>query len=358
MAAGMKGFQWWEPHDKARRLARLLFVLASGIVATYVIVLLAVALFCVWAAGLDTWETLTGWGDSLGVVGVVLCIVAIHAGIALLIVAIGWNGLPRATRRLSHARVPRPDEVAHAQAVVESAAIGVGIPAPRIWVIDEQAPNALTFGRARAGNVCLTNGALQLRHDEVDALCTAQVVMLAHHTFSEAAAAAALLNVARRLTSVLWSCAIFVFLSALIGVPVGAAAGVTLGIAVVVAVTVPIITIGFRVVPHLLDHVAELGDLDTANLTAHPEALAHLLLHLLENQSRVSSAPAISHLWFERDLVDDVTVRPGTLLLTWPRRVARVSHRSLAHRAETAVELASGDSKLRARLERAQSLAS
>jgi hypothetical protein len=246
----------------------------------------------------------------------------------------------------------------HAEAAIAAAAIGVGIPAPRVWVIDDQAPNALTFGRARYGNVCVTTGALRLRHEELAALCTSEVVVLAHHTFSDAAAAAALLHVARRCTSALWWCAGLAFVSAAIGVPVGAAAGLTVGIMFVVALTVPLITIGFRAVPHLLDHIAELGDLDTANLTADAEALAHLLLHLLEDQQRVRSRPEIAQLWFERDLLDDFAVPHAPMLTPWPRRIARVAHHSLLHRAETAVELASGDSKLRARLERVRSLAS
>jgi hypothetical protein len=360
-------FSWWDTHDKAWRRARLLFVLAGLVVAIYAAGILVVVGASLRVAGVGPWHRIEAWVDDIGPVGVVFVVLVLLGVVALATMGIGWRGLPRTTLRLSRARPPDYDEERQVGAVVAAFALAYGMPSPRVWIVDDPAPNGLAFGRPGAGNVCVTTGAVRLAHDERDALCMFQVTSLASRVFAYATSAADLVLVGEWCTRLLWSAAAIVIFSTVVGVPIGVALAYVVGIAVVVAVTRPLLLLADRGLVRLIDETAELVDLETIRHSAQPESLAHLLLGVLEDRRQVKSRWEIAHLWFERDVVDVddrntfvqllATFAPAEVgIPAFAARCTRGTRRGLLERAETAVDLANGDAKLRARLGRARTV--
>ncbi len=360
--AGAGGFAWWDTHNQAWRRARLLFVLASGVVAIYAAGLLAVVGVLLRTAGVGPWHQIDGWIDDIGWLGLVL------AGLVLLVVAgaaiacLGWRGLSRTTVRYVQARAPVGEEARAVGIGVSSIAIAYGIPAPRIWIIDDPAPNALAFGRPRTGSVCVTTGALQLPHDELETLCMFHVTTLVSRVFAYATAAADLVMLGEWLTRVIWTSAVVALLSVMVGTPIEIVGAYLIGVVVLVAATRPLLFVADRGLVVLLDETDELVDLELVRHTAQPASLAHLLLDILEDKHRAMSRWEVAHLWFERDVVDFVDGRRTVtafrgdtnfdhfLTPAFVGRCTRTARRGLVARAETAVNLANGDAKLRARL--------
>jgi heat shock protein HtpX len=83
-----------------------------------------------------------------GVVGVVASLVAYRNGDAIVL-------------RLSHAREVTPQEEPRLHNIVEGLAAGLGIPKPRVCVVDGRAPNAFATGRDPAhSSIVVTRGLL------------------------------------------------------------------------------------------------------------------------------------------------------------------------------------------------------
>ena len=357
-------FSWWDTRDEAWRRARLLFVLAGVVVAIYAAGILVVIGGTLRAADIGPWDRLDTWADDAGTIGIVLAALGLLAATALAILYIGWRGLPRATLRLSRARSPERDEARDVGNAVESFALSYGMPTPRVWVVGDSAPNGLAFGRPAAGHVCVTTGALQLPDRELDALCMYHVTALASRALAYATSAADLVLLGEWCTRLLWSVAGIVMISTIVGVAVDVAVAYVLGIVIVVVLTRPLLLLADRGLVRLIDATAELVDLETVRQSTQPESLARLLLRLLEDRRQAKTRWEIAHLWFERDVVepDDRNtlsrligqfMPAGVGVPAFAARCMQGTRRGLLARAETAVDLASGDAKLRARLGRA-----
>jgi hypothetical protein len=293
---------------------------------------------------------------------VLLAVLILLAAVAVAILSIGWRGLPRATVRMSHARVPTPDEGRGVRAMVAAFALAYGMPAPYVWIVDDPAPNALAFGRPASGHVCVTSGALGLDRDDLDALCMFEVTALASRAYAYATSAADLVLLGEWCTRLLWSAAAVVALSTVVGVPLDIAAGYFVSTLVVVAVTRPLLMVADRGLVSLIDDTSELVDLETIRQSARPELLACLLLDLLDDQRQARSRPEIAHLWFERDLMRRNDAKGLARLIgesaftdlgisAFGARGTGRARRGLLERASAAVDFADGDAELRARLD-------
>jgi heat shock protein HtpX len=88
---------------------------------------------------------------------------AIGVLVAILIDAIGWFIAVRATIGLTHAVEVTPSQAPQLHNVVEGLCIADGLPKPKVYIVDDPAPNAFAFGRSpnRAG-VAVTSGLLNL----------------------------------------------------------------------------------------------------------------------------------------------------------------------------------------------------
>jgi len=91
-----------------------------------------------------------------------LLVGAVAAGVSLVIALIGFYRGPEMILHVSRARPIRHEDDPELFNVVEEMAIAAGIPMPKVYVIDDSAPNAFATGRdPQHGIVCITTG---LRH--------------------------------------------------------------------------------------------------------------------------------------------------------------------------------------------------
>jgi hypothetical protein len=365
MAAGepeATHFDWSGPHDRAVRRARAAFFLVVGVLAAYCAAVVIAVLVCVSIAVTDPHHGLSGaeiWAFVAG--GLVLYVAA-----AIVIAMIGHGGRGRSIRALAGARPPTDNEAGAAQNSINDFTVARGIPSPELWLVDNDAPNGLAFGTPQHGNVCITTGALRLSKPELEALCASLITAITMPACVYAMSAADLLFLCGVATSIVWYAAVFVLLSLVVGAPPVAVAATIVAIVVLIATTQPLLFVTRHFMPTLLDEVAELCDLETVRCTAQPASLGTLLVHLAEDDSRVSTPVAIEHRWFERDVLE-VQPRHGffmgsitalfdsdSLLAGAARKEA--SRPALTHRAEVAAELADSNPKLIARINRAKQL--
>ena len=89
--------------------------------------------------------------------------VLVGASVGILIDVLGWMMAVRATIALTHAVEVTPDQAKVLHDVIEGLCIRTGMPKPRVYIVDDPAPNAFAFGRSpeRAG-VAVTSGLLNL----------------------------------------------------------------------------------------------------------------------------------------------------------------------------------------------------
>jgi heat shock protein HtpX len=87
----------------------------------------------------------------------------VGAAIAILVDVAGWLLAVRATIALTHAVEVTPEQAPVLHNVVEGLCIRTGLPKPKVYVVDDPAPNAFAFGRSpeRSG-VAVTAGLLDL----------------------------------------------------------------------------------------------------------------------------------------------------------------------------------------------------
>jgi len=96
---------------------------------------------------------LTGYGD-FGLIAAVL--------ISIIFVLINYYNGDKLILKISHAREPTKQENAYLINVVEELAIAAGLPTPKIYIIDDSAPNAFATGRdPQHASIAVTSGLLK-----------------------------------------------------------------------------------------------------------------------------------------------------------------------------------------------------
>ena len=348
-----RSVSWWTEHDRARREAVALLIVVSGICAAYLATVLAIVLVALCVGEVGPWRGIETWQHRLGALGIAGLGVVLLAICASTIASLVWAGMARHVLRRARARLPRPGEADHAQALISSFALGVGITEPRLSIVDDPAVNAFATGRLRRPQIVLTSGALALPRIELEALCAHTVTCVSERVCPLASAAAGMVLDADWCTRAIWGMAAVVFVSGLAGVPTEVVALAILGITLLVVVTKPLVAIVCRAVVRLLDRTAELNDLETVRITNQPEALAKLMLDTVEHRQPVESTWDIAHLWFD----PETTARPASVWYPGLRPIAgpdsRRTRAALVDRARVLVDLADGDSHLRTRLDHA-----
>jgi heat shock protein HtpX len=89
--------------------------------------------------------------------------IAIGVLVAIVIDVIGWAVAVRATIALTHAVEVTPEQAHVLHDVVEGLCIRTGLPKPRVYIVDDPAPNAFAFGRSpNNAGVATTTGLLNL----------------------------------------------------------------------------------------------------------------------------------------------------------------------------------------------------
>src|SRR5262249_22726946 len=89
--------------------------------------------------------------------------IAIGAVVAIGVDVIGWLFAVRATIALTRAVEVGPEQAKTLHNVVEGLCIATGLPKPKIYIVDDPAPNAFAFGRSpNKSGVAVTSGLLNL----------------------------------------------------------------------------------------------------------------------------------------------------------------------------------------------------
>jgi len=107
-------------------------------------------------------------GTLVGLIGLLITRsvgagIIVGAAAAIVVDVIGWFLAVRATIRLTRAVEVGPEQAQVLHNVIEGLCIATGLPKPKVYIVDDPAPNAFAFGRSpeRAG-VAVTSGLLNL----------------------------------------------------------------------------------------------------------------------------------------------------------------------------------------------------
>lgn len=176
---------------------------------------------------------------------------------------------------------------------VEGIAIAAGVPKPKLYVIDDTAPNAFATGRdPRHSSIVVTTGLLQkLKRDELEAV-------LAHemsHVRNQDVRYMTLITVMAAFIVLL---ADIVLRSRINSRDAGKAGAVLLVVALVLAILAPIVA---QLVKFAASRRREfLADADGALLVRNPDALARALIKVSRDKEALEAANrATAHLYFE-----------------------------------------------------------
>ena len=364
---GSTGFAWWDPHDRARRAALFLLALTAAICATYAATAAVAVVVALRVGHLGPWRGLETWQHRLGPAGIAAALVLLVGAAAALIAWAALAGFGRRVLRWAGARSPQPGEATHARDAIAAIALGEGIEPPLLMIVDDGALNALTTNHFHASTICLTRGALDLPHEELEALCAHAAVCTTNRAATFAGAAADLVVLANWCTKVIWGAMCLIIFSSLLGVSPLLVAMTILAAALIVTTTKPLLAVANRAIVHLLDDAALLADLETVRVTNHPAALANLLLSVASGGCNTSCGWQIAHLWFVPATAPRFSLAGATAstarekLLALPRdliqksppiefRRARSVRSAFIARAHIIGDLAPDDTKLHARI--------
>lgn len=186
--------------------------------------------------------------------------------------------------------------------LVEELSIGLGRPAPELWVTDDPTPNALSMRSSRRRAICVTSGVASLPRDELEAMLAHEMGHLwaldAHWVGSGMVALAR----GRRAGLVLMTAgAVLLFLLVAGAVNGGRVLWSTglfaIALTVLGASCTPILR---RLELSMRRHADEIADVAAVRLARNPGALADLCARLAEDDTPVRTAGWRSELmWFE-----------------------------------------------------------
>ena len=89
--------------------------------------------------------------------------ILVGAAVAIVVDVVGWMLAVRATIALTHAVEVTPEQAKVLHDVIEGLCIRTGLPKPRVYIVDDPAPNAFAFGRSpQSSGVAVTSGLLNL----------------------------------------------------------------------------------------------------------------------------------------------------------------------------------------------------
>lgn len=301
-------FRWDGDLDRrrARARSRALVVFVAGILiqAAYAATLACILLFA--AARFQTFWTGDPLGDSplwhYGLAGALLF------ALGAFVLTLGFTvvGAARgAATWLLKGLTLRPgtdDELRPVSNVVDALAMGLGVSAPEVLVIDEPTPNTISCRRGGHRTLCVTTGVLELPRHEIEAMCAHEMAQL-HAPDSKLVSAAfmALLR-ARNASGLIGGIGVLLVVGA-----VGAAlkAEVFLPSMFLVGCALagaPFVALMLLMSPlyWVREAVVDLADVAAVYLARHPTALAAVLGRLAENERRVATTTERCELlWFE-----------------------------------------------------------
>jgi heat shock protein HtpX len=234
-------------------------------------------------------------GGGPAAVGVITAVISVGA------TTFAWFSADRVVLSAVGAREPRPDEPVERNlpAMIEGLALAAGLPAPRVYVVDDPAPNAFATGRSpQQGVTVFTTGLLQK-------MSRPQVEAVAAHELSHIANRDSMIGVlAAVLVGVVMVASRFALRLLFYGGgrrrggrnSGGGAPALVLGLAVLVIAPLFAMLLRFAISRRR----ESLADANAVRLTRNPDAMISALEVLAGDHSSVDFAHGFAaHLWIE-----------------------------------------------------------
>jgi len=268
------------------------------------------------AVAANRWRTValisvfTGLLIALGyVVGEVF---APGGGVAMVPAALGLSGVSATASYFagdklvlaqSQARELAPGEETQLRNIVDTLSIGLGIPPPRIYLIDDTAPNAFATGRdPKHASIAVTRGLLdKLDRTELEGVIAHELSHVGNHDIRVMLLVTVLVGTIALLSD--WMFRSFAFGGGRRGRDRGGGGGIVLIIAIALAILTPIIaTLIQLAVSRQREYLA---DASGALLTRFPPGLASALRKIAADKEALEVAnKATASLYFANPLKD------------------------------------------------------
>ncbi|HEY9325218.1 MAG TPA: M48 family metallopeptidase [Candidatus Limnocylindria bacterium] len=268
------------------------------------------------AVAANRWRTValisvfTGLLIALGyVVGEVF---APGGGVAMVPAALGLSGVSATASYFagdklvlaqSQARELAAGEETQLRNIVETLSIGLGIPPPRIYVIDDTAPNAFATGRdPKHASIAVTRGLIdKLDRTELEGVIAHELSHVGNHDIRVMLLVTVLVGTIALLSD--WMFRSFAFGGGRRGRDRGGGGGVILIVAIVLAILTPIIAM---LIQFAVSRQREyLADASGALLTRYPPGLASALRKIAADKEALEVAnKATASLYFANPLKD------------------------------------------------------
>jgi heat shock protein HtpX len=268
------------------------------------------------AVAANRWRTValitvfTGLLIALGyVVGEVF---APGGGVAMVPAALGLSGVSATASYFagdklvlaqSQARELAPGEEPQLRNVVETLSIGLGIPPPRIYLIDDTAPNAFATGRdPKHASIAVTRGLIEkLDRTELEGVIAHELSHVGNHDIRVMLLVTVLVGTIALLSD--WMFRSFAWGGGRRGRDRGGGGGIILIIAIALAILTPIIaTLIQLAVSRQREYLA---DASGALLTRYPPGLASALRKIAADKEALEVAnKATASLYFANPLKD------------------------------------------------------
>jgi heat shock protein HtpX len=204
----------------------------------------------------------------------------------------------------SHAREVGPNEELELRNVVETLAIGLGIPAPKVYLIEDSAPNAFATGRdPKHASIAVTRGLLdKLDRTELEGVIAHELSHVGNHDIRVMLLVAVLVGSVALLADVLWR-SMFWSQGGRRDRGRGGAGAILAVIAIALAVVTPIVaTLIQLAVSRQREYLA---DASGALLTRYPAGLASALRKIAADKEALEVAnKATAPLYFANPLKD------------------------------------------------------
>ena len=248
------------------------------------------ALFGIAPGRLDAGQSL--WRDPAGVMGLVMALVL---WCTLLIVS--WVGSDQIFLSLAGAHEVDSEKFPQLYHVVEEMKIAGMLPAmPKIYIVDDPAPNAFALGKSpHKSMICVTAGLLAVcTRDELQGVVAHEMGHIVNRDVLYLTVAATMLGAVTFLSDVFWKSARFApigrYRSSRSGKGGGAAAVAIILIALLFLILSPLLA---RILYFSISRRREyLADATSARLTRYPLGLASALEKIMRSPARLSTAPA------------------------------------------------------------------
>ena len=272
-----------------------------------------------------------------GVFGAVFGSWQVGLGIALVVTVLmlvgSWYGGASAVLAMSGARAIRKADDPRLFNVVEELAIAAGIPMPKVYLINDPAPNAFATGRdPEHAAVAITTGLRQkLNRDELQGVMAHEMSHVRNYDIRFAMLMAVMVGVIVLLCDFFWRAAFYGSLgrsrrSSRSNEGGGGVQAIIIIAAVVLAILAPIFAM---IIQLAVSRQREyLADASAAELTRYPDGLARALLKISGDPSELAAASrATQHLYIVSPLKAKASGRSAGLFSTHPpihERVARL----------------------------------